>query len=68
LFRKHSPGSSGQIKGWQLSCGESPKAGIIQTINDDLSVLYFLAGLLETYVEETRPYNPLQIVDEYFKL
>ncbi len=43
------------------------RPGIIHVINDDLSVLYFLAGLLEKYVEETRPYNPIQIVDEYFK-
>lgn len=43
------------------------RPGIIQTINDDLNVLYLLAELLETYVPETRNYNPMAIVDEYFK-
>jgi ubiquinone biosynthesis protein len=43
------------------------RPGIVATINDDLSVLYFLAELLEKYIEETRPYNPVGIVDEYFK-
>lgn len=43
------------------------RPGIVLTINEDLNVLYFLAGLLETYLEETRPFNPVGIVDEYFK-
>jgi ubiquinone biosynthesis protein len=43
------------------------RPGIIQTINEDLSVLYFLAELLEKYIEETRTFNPVGIVDEYFK-
>ncbi len=43
------------------------RPGIVATINDDLNVLYFLAELLEKYIEETRPYNPVGIVDEYFK-
>lgn len=43
------------------------RPGIIQTINDDLNVLYFLAELLENYVPETKALNPVAIVDEYFK-
>lgn len=43
------------------------RPGIVSTINDDLSVLYFLAELLDKYIDETRPYNPVGIVDEYFK-
>jgi ubiquinone biosynthesis protein len=43
------------------------RPGIIHTINEDLNVLYFLAELLEKYVEETRTFNPVGIVDEYFK-
>lgn len=43
------------------------RPGIIQTINEDLNVLYFLAELLEKYVEETRTFNPVGIVDEYFR-
>src|SRR5690606_1758149 len=43
------------------------RPGILQVINDDLNVLYFLADLLEKYVPETRPFKPVAIVDEYFK-
>ncbi len=43
------------------------RPGIVATINDDLNVLYFLAELLEKYIEETRPFNPVGVVDEYFK-
>lgn len=43
------------------------RPGIIQTINDDLNVLYLLADLLKKYVPETRPYDPTGIVNEYFK-
>lgn len=43
------------------------RPGILQMIRDDLSVLYFLGELLNTYVPETRPFNPLGIVDEFFK-
>ncbi len=43
------------------------RPGIIQTINEDLNVLYFLAELLEKYVDESRSMNPTAMVDEYFK-
>lgn len=43
------------------------RPGIIQTINEDLSVLYFLAELIEKYVAESRSMNPVAMVDEYFK-
>jgi len=43
------------------------RPGIIQTINDDLNVLYMLSELLANYVPETRLYNPTGIVDEFFK-
>lgn len=43
------------------------RPGIVQTINDDLNVLYFIAELLEKYVPEVRPFNPVAMVDEYFK-
>lgn len=43
------------------------RPGLLQTINDDLNVLYFIAELLETYVPEVRPFNPTGMVDEYFK-
>ncbi len=43
------------------------RPGIVQVITDDLNVLYFIAELLEKYVPEIRPYNPIGMVDEYFK-
>lgn len=43
------------------------RPGIIQIINDDLNVLYFLAELLESYLPDGKALNPVAIVDEYFK-
>ena len=64
--------SIAQVHRATLTSGEQvvikvQRPGIIQKINDDLSVLYFLAELLETYVPESRIFNPVAIVDEYFK-
>lgn len=64
--------SIAQVHKAQLRTGETvvikvQRPGIIEKINDDLNVLYFLADLLETYVPETRPFNPRGIVNEYFK-
>ncbi len=43
------------------------RPGIVQVINDDLNVLYFIAELLERYIPEIRPFNPIGMIDEYFK-
>lgn len=43
------------------------RPGIVQKINDDLNVLYFIAELLEKFIPETRPFNPVGMVDEYFR-
>ena len=43
------------------------RPGIVNKINDDLNVLYFIAELLEKYIPEVRPFNPMGMVDEYFK-
>ncbi|MEK6772463.1 MAG: AarF/ABC1/UbiB kinase family protein [Bdellovibrionota bacterium] len=64
--------SIAQVHAAQLLTGEDvvikvQRPGILQVINDDLGVLYFLAELLYKYVPETRMFNPLAIVDEYFK-
>lgn len=64
--------SIAQVHSARLVSGEDvvvkvQRPGILQTINDDLSVLYLLADLLTRYVPETRPYNPTAIVDEFFK-
>lgn len=64
--------SIAQVHKAQLKTGEYvvikvQRPGIIQKINDDLSVLYLLAELLETYVPESHPYNPRGIVNEYFR-
>lgn len=64
--------SIAQVHRAQLISGERvvvkvQRPGIIQTINEDLSLLFMLAELLEKYIEETRPYNPVGIVNEFFK-
>lgn len=43
------------------------RPGILEIIQDDIGILYFIADLLQNYVPETRPYNPVGIVDEFFK-
>ena len=43
------------------------RPGIVQVINDDLNVLYFIAELLVKYIPELRPFNPIGMIDEYFK-
>lgn len=43
------------------------RPGIVAVINDDLNVLYFIAEMLEKYIPEIRPFNPLGMIDEYFK-
>jgi ubiquinone biosynthesis protein len=64
--------SIAQVHRATLSSGEKvvikvQRPGLIEKINDDLNVLYFLAELIERYIPESRPFNPVQIVDEYFK-
>jgi ubiquinone biosynthesis protein len=43
------------------------RPGIADVIADDVSILYYLAELLQKYVPETRPFNPVGIVDEFFR-
>ncbi len=43
------------------------RPGIVDVIKDDVNILYYLAELLQRYVPETRPFNPLGIVDEFFR-
>ncbi len=64
--------SIAQVHSAQLKTGEDvvlkvQRPGIVHTINDDLNVLYFIAELLEKYIPEVRPFNPMGMVDEYFK-
>lgn len=64
--------SIAQVHQAKLKTGEEvvikiQRPGIIETINDDLGVLYFLAELLVKYIPESRAFNPIAIVDEYFK-
>lgn len=40
---------------------------IEKIIRDDLTVLFTIAGLLEKYVPESRPLNPMAMVEEFFK-
>lgn len=64
--------SIAQVHKARLNSGQNvvikvQRPGLLQTINDDLNVLYFIAELLETYVPEVRMFNPTGMVDEYFK-
>ncbi|RYZ61497.1 MAG: AarF/ABC1/UbiB kinase family protein, partial [Proteobacteria bacterium] len=64
--------SIAQVHKAELATGEIvvvkvQRPGILHTINDDLDVLYMLSELLMKYVPETRPYNPVGIVNEFFK-
>ena len=43
------------------------RPGIERLIADDVSILYYLADLLQKYVAEARPFNPVGIVDEFFR-
>lgn len=64
--------SIAQVYKAKLKSGESvvvkvQRPGIEKTIREDLSVLYTLSELLLKYVEDTRVYNPVGIVDEFYK-
>lgn len=75
LFINQEPigsASIAQVHRAQLITGEDvvikvQRPGITQIINEDLNVLYFLAEMIETYIPESHSYNPVAIVDEYFK-
>jgi ubiquinone biosynthesis protein len=43
------------------------RPGIDKTIKEDLNVLYFVAKLLDRYVAEAKLFNPVGIVNEFFK-
>jgi ubiquinone biosynthesis protein len=43
------------------------RPGIAEVIADDVNILYYIAELLHKYVPETRPFNPIGVVDEFFK-
>jgi ubiquinone biosynthesis protein len=43
------------------------RPGITEVIANDVNVLYYLAELLQKYVAEARLFNPIGIVDEFFK-
>jgi ubiquinone biosynthesis protein len=43
------------------------RPGIDKLIQEDLSVLYLIAQLVVKYVPEARLFNPIGIVDEFFK-
>lgn len=64
--------SIGQVHEARLNSGEKvvvkvQRPEIAKIIATDISLLAFLAGLLEKYVPETRIVGPRMIVDEFFK-
>jgi ubiquinone biosynthesis protein len=64
--------SIAQVHGAVLNTGEEvavkiQRPGIEKTIHTDVSILRGLAELLEKYVPESRPFNPVGLVEEFFK-
>ncbi len=64
--------SIAQVHCAKLKTGEEvvlkiQRPGIVKTIKEDLVVLYNLAHLLESYVPESKVFNPVSIIDEFFK-
>lgn len=43
------------------------RPGIVEVVKNDVGVLYFLAEQLATFVPEAAVFNPVGIVDEFFK-
>ncbi len=44
------------------------RPGVESIVDEDLSILYFIAELLEKYIPETRNFKPIAIVAEFEKL
>lgn len=64
--------SIGQVHEARLASGDKvvvkiQRPEIEKLIENDVSLLAFLAGLLERYVPETRVIGPRTVVDEFFK-
>lgn len=64
--------SIGQVHEAKLHSGQSvvvkvQRPEIEKVIESDVSILAFLAGLLEKYIPETRIIGPKTVVDEFFK-
>lgn len=64
--------SIAQVHKAQLKSGEDVvlkilKPQVVKLIYEDLGVLYNLAELIERYIPEAKLYNPVGIVDEFFK-
>jgi len=43
------------------------RPGILQIVQDDLNVLFFLAETIEKYIPESKSYSPVKIAEEFFK-
>jgi ubiquinone biosynthesis protein len=64
--------SIAQVHGARLKTGEKvavkiQRPGIEKTLHSDISILRGLAALLDKYVPETKPFNPIGLVDEFFQ-
>lgn len=43
------------------------RPGIEETIEEDIGIIYFLADLIEKYIDEAKVFKPVAIVDEFFR-
>ncbi|MFM8269666.1 MAG: ABC1 kinase family protein [Pseudomonadota bacterium] len=54
------------LKSGQSVAVKVQRPGIDKILHTDVSILRGLAGLLENYVPETKPFNPQGLVEEFF--
>lgn len=57
---------SATLKNGQSVAVKVQRPGIDKILHTDISILRGLASLLESYVPETRPFNPQGLVEEFF--
>jgi len=58
---------SAVLKTGQVVAVKVQRPGIDKILDTDISILKGLAGLLDHYVPETRPFNPVGLVEEFFQ-
>lgn len=63
-------GSIAQVHLARLATGEKvvvkiQRPGVESVITEDIGVLYLIAELIEKYVPEAKPFNPMAVVDEF---
>jgi len=58
---------SATLKSGQVVAVKVQRPGIDKLLHTDISILRGLASLLEHYIPETQPFNPVGLVEEFFQ-